>query len=270
VVEDTGNATEKRYRFISSISPNKRPDLETDEGRASIQVIVDDLGAVFAKAVADGRGISIERVISTFGQGGLVVAARAKEAGMIDEIGTLEGLMDRMKSGQIPQRQSITSSASAEESALSTSVAKLSATNSQNKRINTMKQDEVADKKTPPEPGMESAPPPPEAAAPVSAAPAIVGEVLLLAPFERAKQIVELCALAGLSARQSLAFLKAEASVDAVRQELLTARVAEGGPEIQAHILPDAGVVGTKPEDSLLVKAAEKAAAEHAARTGGQ
>jgi hypothetical protein len=133
----------------------------------------------------------------------------------------------------------------------STSSVARSATGSTERREMQMENSEVADAQQQP----------PEAAA-AAAEPAAAGESAAPAPFERAKQIVQLCALAGLTARQALAFLKPESSIDSIRQELLDARAAEGGPEIHAHVLPEAGAMGGKdPDDSPLVKVAEARAA---------
>jgi ClpP class serine protease len=86
----------KRFQFVSSISPKKRTDLDTDEGKAQIQAIVDDLAAVFLGKVATYRGISTAAVLSDFGQGGLLIGADAVAAGMADEIGTRESVMAQL------------------------------------------------------------------------------------------------------------------------------------------------------------------------------
>jgi len=63
----------------------------TEEGQAVWQKELDDLHAVFAGRVAEGRSVSVEKVNSDFGQGGLVIAADAKKVGMIDRVdGTAE------------------------------------------------------------------------------------------------------------------------------------------------------------------------------------
>ena len=55
---------------------------------------------MFINAAASGRGVSREKVLADFGQGDMLVAARAKEAGMIDDIMMLG---DFMKELQQPQ-----------------------------------------------------------------------------------------------------------------------------------------------------------------------
>ena len=79
--------------FISSQSPLKRADPDTQEGKESIQQLANDLGDIFVGAVAENRNVSVETVLSDFGQGGLVVARRALEAGMIDSIQTFDNLL---------------------------------------------------------------------------------------------------------------------------------------------------------------------------------
>jgi ClpP class serine protease len=86
-------AGEDNIEFISSQSPQKKPDVSTDEGRASLQRIADDLGDVFISAVAENRDVDKKNVIENFGQGAAVVARRALDAGMIDEIQSLDSIM---------------------------------------------------------------------------------------------------------------------------------------------------------------------------------
>jgi signal peptide peptidase SppA len=62
----------------------------SDEGRASIQSRVDDYYGLFLDAVAEGRGVRRSKVENGFGQGRVVGAVQALEAGMIDRIGTFD------------------------------------------------------------------------------------------------------------------------------------------------------------------------------------
>lgn len=82
-----------RVEFVSSQSPGKRPDVETDEGKRRVQKMVDDLGAVFVEAVAKHRKVSVETVISKFGKGGVEVGANAVKLGMADAVGQFEGVV---------------------------------------------------------------------------------------------------------------------------------------------------------------------------------
>lgn len=94
-VTDRSKADERsgRLEFVSSQSPNKRPDLSENEGRAQIQKYVDDMGDVFVRAVAKYRGIKPGEVISKFGAGGLEVGANAVAAGMADTVGQFEAAL---------------------------------------------------------------------------------------------------------------------------------------------------------------------------------
>ncbi|WP_422155853.1 S49 family peptidase [Vreelandella titanicae] len=84
---------EKSYEIVSSNAPNKRPDLETEAGRAQLQTRTDELADVFLDKVARNRSIPCEEVNDRFRQGGIATGAIAVEAGMADRLGSLEGLI---------------------------------------------------------------------------------------------------------------------------------------------------------------------------------
>jgi ClpP class serine protease len=98
-------------KISSSDAPNKVPDPSTPEGKSVIQKQLDEIQSLFVRRVAEGRGISIQKVQSDFGQGGVFLARQALASGMIDEIRTLE---DRKKVSQVnvSQTQSIHSAKS--------------------------------------------------------------------------------------------------------------------------------------------------------------
>jgi ClpP class serine protease len=81
------------YEFVSSISPKKRINVETDDGKSQVQAIVDSTAAVFLQKVADYRGVSFEKVQSDFGQGGVLVGAEAVACGMADKVGTRDSVL---------------------------------------------------------------------------------------------------------------------------------------------------------------------------------
>lgn len=85
-----------RIEFVSSQSPGKRPDVETDEGKRRVQKMVDDLGAVFVSAVAKHRGVTPETVIEKFGGGGVEIGANAVALGMADEVGQFEAALSAL------------------------------------------------------------------------------------------------------------------------------------------------------------------------------
>jgi signal peptide peptidase SppA len=108
-VEDRSSADERRgvrkVEIVSSQSPGKRPDVNTEEGRTQIQTMVDDLAEVFVSAVAKHRGVSSKDVISKFGAGGVKIGAKAVAAGMADEVGQFEAVLSSLK-----QRSSLSTS----------------------------------------------------------------------------------------------------------------------------------------------------------------
>lgn len=89
VVQDTSEDDRKagRLEFISSQSPGKAAALDTDEGRARVQRLVDSLAAVFVSAVAKGRGVNPKTVIERFGAGDVLVGQAAVKAGLADRLG---------------------------------------------------------------------------------------------------------------------------------------------------------------------------------------
>lgn len=96
-IQDASKRDEARgvhkIEFVSSQSPDKRPDYGSDEGRARIQRTVDQLADVFIQAVARHRGVDPERVVAEFGRGGVEVGQAAVAAGMADAIGTFESVL---------------------------------------------------------------------------------------------------------------------------------------------------------------------------------
>lgn len=82
--------------IVSNISPNKRPDPTSDEGLKVLQEQVDDLGAIFKSDVKKFRAISEEKFTQDYGQGAVKVGPRAKALGMIDDIGSLSGVVESM------------------------------------------------------------------------------------------------------------------------------------------------------------------------------
>jgi ClpP class serine protease len=86
----------KQIEIISSVSPGKRSRPIDDEILARVQTRIDDLAAKFVEAVARGRGVDEETVLSDFGQGDVMIAAKAVDAGMVDEIGNFGSTLDAL------------------------------------------------------------------------------------------------------------------------------------------------------------------------------
>jgi ClpP class serine protease len=77
-------------QIVSSVSPNKRPDLDTPEGRSEVQREVDATARVFVDTVASHRGTTAEKVLADFGKGGCLVGQDAVAVGMADHVSTYE------------------------------------------------------------------------------------------------------------------------------------------------------------------------------------
>jgi len=72
--------------YTSTDAPDKYPDTKTEEGRAKIVSLLNDLHSVFVARIAQGRNKSDKKVNQDFGRGSLLIAAEALRVGMIDEI----------------------------------------------------------------------------------------------------------------------------------------------------------------------------------------
>jgi signal peptide peptidase SppA len=82
----------KIIEIVSTQSPNKRLDPESDEGFAALRQTVDDIAQVFVARVAEYRGVSVETVLTDFGRGGVFVGQSAVDAGLADRLGSYESL----------------------------------------------------------------------------------------------------------------------------------------------------------------------------------
>lgn len=82
-----------KVEIVSTQSPYKRSDVTTSEGKAEAQEMADDMADVFISTVAEGRGVTTEQVLSNFGKGKTIIASKALDAGMIDEIQPLSALL---------------------------------------------------------------------------------------------------------------------------------------------------------------------------------
>ena len=82
--------------LISEMTPNKHPEVATSESKAQMQVFLNDLGAIFMRHVARGRGID-ETAVGGFGRGDIFIAAEAVRRGMADAIGDLSAALAAAK-----------------------------------------------------------------------------------------------------------------------------------------------------------------------------
>jgi ClpP class serine protease len=69
-------------------SPDKRPDLTTEAGKAVVVKYLDQVNHEFVSAIAQGRGVALPSVTDGYGRGASMTAAEAKRLGLIDSIAT--------------------------------------------------------------------------------------------------------------------------------------------------------------------------------------
>ena len=104
---DKQNGIKKR-NIISSISPLKKIDSDTDQGKMVLQKRVDDLADVFVSAVAIHRNTTIEKVKNNYGKGNIMIAGEAIKVGMADRLGSLDMILEELnnakKTSKITQR----------------------------------------------------------------------------------------------------------------------------------------------------------------------
>lgn len=67
-------------------SPDKRPDLSTDAGIATVVAYLDEWANLVHTTIANGRKTTVDAVNKKFGRGRMMLAAAALDCGMIDEI----------------------------------------------------------------------------------------------------------------------------------------------------------------------------------------
>lgn len=81
----------------ASVSPEKNIahpyEPLSEKAEAYLQSRVDAKGQQFVDTVAKGRNVSRDVVLEKFGQGRMLDSAEALSVGLIDEVGTLEGLL---------------------------------------------------------------------------------------------------------------------------------------------------------------------------------
>jgi ClpP class serine protease len=68
----------------------------SEDAKAAMQEHVDEFYSMFVGAVAKGRGVTTAEVRSGFGQGRMVMAKAALEAGMVDKIATYDETLARL------------------------------------------------------------------------------------------------------------------------------------------------------------------------------
>lgn len=105
VVPDPSKSTGRTIQIVSSQSPKKRADPTTEGGRSQIQAMIDALADVFVAAVARNRGVTEEAVLADYGQGGVFVGQAAVAAGLVDRLGSFEGVIADLAARQRQQQR---------------------------------------------------------------------------------------------------------------------------------------------------------------------
>jgi signal peptide peptidase SppA len=98
--------SDNSIEIVSSVSPKKRVDPETDEGRQAIQARADALAEVFVSQVAENRKLSADQVTSIGGD--VVIAAAAVKMGLADEIGSLEQVIAGLNNNSFNVKGAVT------------------------------------------------------------------------------------------------------------------------------------------------------------------
>jgi ClpP class serine protease len=81
----------------------------SEKALADLTQQVGDLSAQFHSAMAKGRNVSVATVKADFGQGGGMIAARAKAVGLVDRVETFDATVRRLASGRGPVSRGTTS-----------------------------------------------------------------------------------------------------------------------------------------------------------------
>ncbi len=91
----------RSIEIVSSVSPGKRGTPVSDEVIARVQTRIDDLAEIFIDAVARGRGVSTDAVLSDFGQGNVMIASKAVAAGLADDVGNFNSTLAALSGAAI-------------------------------------------------------------------------------------------------------------------------------------------------------------------------
>jgi ClpP class serine protease len=101
--EDEKDAKEgiKTYKFVSEGSENKRPDLDTDEGKSVVMESLNYMAQVFRAKVArnrsnDNSSLTVRDVIEKFNRGGTLMGEAAVKAGLADSISSYKEVLSNL------------------------------------------------------------------------------------------------------------------------------------------------------------------------------
>lgn len=95
----------------------------TDAGRASMQEQVDYTYSLFVQAVAEQRGVNVEKVLSDMADGRVFMGQQAIDAGLVDGVSTLDDLVQQLnqaRSSGAPRRAGVARKTTSSQSGNST------------------------------------------------------------------------------------------------------------------------------------------------------
>jgi hypothetical protein len=81
------------YDVVADQSPLKVVDASSAKDRDRVKAQMTSFASVFVDSVARGRGVSVATVLSEFGKGDVMVGQAAVDAGLADEVGTLDSVL---------------------------------------------------------------------------------------------------------------------------------------------------------------------------------
>ena len=87
--------------LISDVSPNKYPEIATAESKSQMQRYLNELGLLFVRAVARGRGVTEQEAASRYGGGDIFIAAQAVERGLADVVAPFETALAYAKTASV-------------------------------------------------------------------------------------------------------------------------------------------------------------------------
>lgn len=98
-----GNKGEDAVEVVSSQSPYKRLDPDTDDGRARLQKRIDAMADVFVDAIAKYRGVASSHVQNHYGSGDVFIGDAAVKQGLADRIGSFEKLLSELSGNPVSE-----------------------------------------------------------------------------------------------------------------------------------------------------------------------
>ncbi|MGY6278013.1 S49 family peptidase [Methylomonas sp. MgM2] len=113
VVGIYGKPSKNEVEIVSSAAPDKRPNIETDEGRKVLLAHIDSLEQVFITSLTKLRpGLTADAIKAL--RGGVRVGEKAIQAGLADGLGSLQTVLR----GQAPIKPEIAAVANDEQSVM--------------------------------------------------------------------------------------------------------------------------------------------------------